>query len=174
MLASWPVGLSAGPAAAAPSGEARQADALRRADFIDASGAVHRLAELTRPLVLINLWAAWCPGCLAELPSIRAFTERLGVAAIDVVMLSHETNWSGDLAFTRRTAVPFHHWRLGPQMPDSLTEAAFRIEDDRFGLPQSSVLAGPKRLLVDAALGTRDWSTLDQVRLARGWLAAAG
>jgi thiol-disulfide isomerase/thioredoxin len=174
MLASWPAGLRAHRATAATSSEARQAEALRRADFVDARGSVHHLSELTGKLVLVSLWAAWCPGCLAELPSIRALAERLGPDAIDVVMLSHDMNWSGDVAFAARTALPFRHWRLSPHAPDSVTEAAFRVENDRFGLPQSVVLAGPNRVLIKATLGTRDWSATEQLRDARAWLAAAG
>jgi thiol-disulfide isomerase/thioredoxin len=174
MLAGWSVGVTARRPMAAASSEMRQADALRHADFVDVQGLHHHMGELTAPLVLVNLWAAWCPGCLIELPSLRALTQRLGPEVIEVVMLSHDMNWSGDVAFARRTAIPFRHWRLDPQAPDRVTEAAFRVEADRFGLPQSAVLAGRNRLLVDATLGTRDWPTPEQVRMARDWLAAAG
>jgi thiol-disulfide isomerase/thioredoxin len=172
MLASWPATWPAAHATEQQSSLSRQAAALRQANFVDAKGSVHRLADLTAPLVLVNLWASWCPGCLTELPTICALIQQLNPGAIDVVMLSHAMNWSGDLTYARRTAVPFRHWRLGPHAPDSLTEAAFRVEDGRFGLPQSAVLAGPNRVLIDAALGSRDWSAPGQVRLAREWLTA--
>jgi thiol-disulfide isomerase/thioredoxin len=173
MLAGWSIGVPTRRSMAAAASEMRQADALRQADFIDVKGAHHRLGELTAPLVLVNLWAAWCPGCLTELPSIHALVQRLGPDAIDVVMLSHDMNWSGDVAFARRTDIPFRHWRLSPYAPEGVTAAAFRVEDDRFGLPQSAVLSGRNRVLIEATLGTRDWSAPQQVRLARTWLAAA-
>jgi thiol-disulfide isomerase/thioredoxin len=173
MLAGWSVGM-AGPASAAPSSEARQARALQRSDLVDAQDRPHRLAELTRPLLLINLWASWCPECLGELPSLRALAARLGPDAIDIVMLSHGMNWAGDVAYARRTEIPFRHWRLPPHAPEAIVAAAFRIEDDRFGLPQSLVLAGPERALVDSNVGGRDWSAPKQMRLLRSWLSTAG
>jgi thiol-disulfide isomerase/thioredoxin len=173
MLAGWPVGLRASRAMAAPPAETRQLDALQRSGFIDAQGSAHHLAELTKPLVLVNLWAAWCPGCLSELPEIRTLAQRLGPDAMDVVMLSHSMNWEGDVAYARRAAIPFRHWRLAPMAADGVVADAFRIEDARFGLPQSLILAGRGRVLVGSSLGTQDWSSAEQIRRARAWLAAA-
>jgi len=174
ILAGWSIGLSSVDALAVPANETRQAEILRQADFVDANGALHRLSELTRPLLLVNLWAAWCPGCVSELRSIRAFADRLGPDSIDVVMLSHTMNWPGDVAYVHNRAIPFRHWRLAPRAADSIVSAAFRIEDDRFGLPQSLVLTGRERILAASNLGTQDWSAPQQIRLARAWLAAAG
>jgi hypothetical protein len=173
MLASLAAGMRPMSAVGAPSAEARQVDLLQRSDFADARGKHHQLAELTRPLLLVNLWAAWCPGCLTELPSIRTLPALLGANAIDVVLLSHGMNWGNDVAYARRTEIPFHHWRLPPGTPDADVATAFRIEDDRFGLPQSLILAGSERVLIAANLGTRDWSSPDQIRLIRSWLASA-
>ncbi|MGA3398302.1 MAG: TlpA disulfide reductase family protein [Acetobacteraceae bacterium] len=154
--------------------ERRQAEALAQAEFTDPQGAAHRLSELTRPLVLVNLWAAWCAGCLEELPTIRALASLLGPEAIDVVLLSHEMNWRGDQAYARKASLPFRHWRLAAQGPESITAAAFRVEADRFALPQTLVFAGRDRTLVRSQEGSQDWAAPDQVRLARAWLAAAG
>jgi thiol-disulfide isomerase/thioredoxin len=172
MLAAVPFGAISRHASAALPAEQRQAGVLGSAEFTDAQGALHRLTELTRPLVLINLWAAWCPGCLEELPSIRTLAARLGPEAIDVVLLSHEMNWRGDLAYVRTSDLPFRHWRLSPRVPQAAVSAAFRIDGDRFGLPQSLILAGRDRILVDVNEGSRDWATPDQVRLAQRWLQA--
>lgn len=169
MLAAWPFNVSSQPAAAAS-----QAEALAAAEFSDEQNAAHRLGELTSPLLLVNLWAAWCAGCLEELPSIRVFASRLGAGAIDVVLLSHEMNWHGDLAYARQTRLPFRHWRLSARVAETAVAAAFGVEGDRFGLPQSLVFAGRKRMLVASHLGSRDWAAPEQLRLARGWLDSAG
>jgi thiol-disulfide isomerase/thioredoxin len=176
MLASLPLGAAARRAAAAPPmpSTLRQAAALMHAEFADTQGTPHRLSELVRPLVLVNLWAAWCAGCLEELPTIRSLASQLGPEAIDVVLLSHEMNWRGDQAYTRVASLPFHHWRLSASVPEGVVSAAFRVEADRFALPQSLVFAGRDRALVRSEEGSKDWAAPDQVRLARAWLAAAG
>ena len=97
-----------------------------------------------------------------------------GPGAIDVVLLSHPMNWRGDQAYARAAGLPFRHWRLAAGVPDSVVAAAFRIEADRFALPQSLVFAGRDRALVRSEEGSQDWAAPDQVRLARAWLAAAG
>lgn len=38
--------------------------------FLDEAGEEMRLADLEGRVVLLNLWATWCPPCRAEMPSI--------------------------------------------------------------------------------------------------------
>ena len=166
-LAAWPLGLTARPAAAS------QAEALAAAEFADEQNTPHGLSELTRPLLMVNLWAAWCAGCLEELPTIKGLAAGLGSDSIDVLLLSHAMNWRGDLTFVRQARLPFRHWRLASRLPETVVNTVFRIEDGRFGLPQTMVFAGPGRALVDYHEGSRDWTSPDQLRLARGWLDRA-
>lgn len=42
----------------------------------DLSGAPVELAELRGQVVLINVWATWCPPCRAEMPAIQAVYEQ--------------------------------------------------------------------------------------------------
>jgi thiol-disulfide isomerase/thioredoxin len=168
LLAAWQVGMFSHAASAS------QADVLTAAEFIDESNTVHHLGELARPLLLVNLWASWCPGCLAEMPTLRALVSRLGPEAIDVVLLSHPMNWNSDRVYARKTGLPFLHWRLSSRVPEALVAGAFRVQGDRFGLPQSLVFAGRRRQLMASYLGSRDWTSPEQLRLAHGWLDAAG
>jgi len=169
LLASVPIAASTKPAAAAS-----QAEVLAEAEFIDGHNTAHRLNELTSPLLLVNLWASWCAGCLAELPTIQALRSSLGPDAIDVVLLSHEMNWRGDLAYVREARLPFRHWRLSARATETDAAAAFGLVGDRFGLPQTLVFAGRKRTLVTSHVGSRDWADPGQLRLIRGWLRTAG
>jgi thiol-disulfide isomerase/thioredoxin len=168
LMATWQVGMFSRPASAT------QAEVLTAAEYTDERNTVHHLSELTRPLLLVNLWAAWCPGCLTELPTMQALASRLGPDAIDIVLLSHAMNWDGDLAYLRETALRFRHWRLSNRVPEAIVAAAFRVQDERFGLPQSLIFAGKRREPVASYLGSRDWTAPEQLRLARGWLEAAG
>jgi thiol-disulfide isomerase/thioredoxin len=174
LLASLPFGVPVRQAAAASASELRQAEVLAAVAFTDEFNTVHRLSELTRPLLLVNLWAAWCAGCLEEMPTIQALTSHLGADVMDVVLLSHDMNWPSDLAYAHRAGLPFRHWKLAAQVPESIVAAAFRIEGDRFGLPQSLVFAGRQRALVGSHQGSRDWAAPELIREVRGWLDAAG
>ena len=168
MVSAWQIGMFSRPAAAS------QAEVLAAAEFTDERSTVHHLNELNRPLLLVNLWAAWCPGCLTEMPAMQALASLLGPDAIDVVLLSHAMNWNADLTYARRAGLPFRQWRLSSRVPEALVATAFRVQGDRFGLPQSLVFAGKRRELVASYVGSRDWTAPQQLRLARAWLDSVG
>lgn len=62
-------------------------------DFVlqSADGPTRKLSNYRGKVVLVNLWATWCPPCIAEMPILDRLTERyaerglvvLGVAADD-------------------------------------------------------------------------------------------
>ena len=41
--------------------------------FKDAKGQTVSLADLKGKVIFLNVWATWCPPCLAEMPSIHRF-----------------------------------------------------------------------------------------------------
>lgn len=73
--------------------------------FHDADGALRDLSEFEGKIVVVNLWALWCPPCLTELPSI----DRLAAGAAerfgdDVVVVALNIDRGGPdrpLAFLR-------------------------------------------------------------------------
>ncbi len=42
----------------------------------DLGGAVHALADYRGQVVLVNLWATWCPPCQAEMPLLQKYYEK--------------------------------------------------------------------------------------------------
>jgi cytochrome c biogenesis protein CcmG/thiol:disulfide interchange protein DsbE len=44
--------------------------------LVDLAGAPVRLSELRGQVVLVNVWATWCPPCRAEMPMIQAAYEQ--------------------------------------------------------------------------------------------------
>ena len=44
--------------------------------FADPAGNTISFAELEGQPVLVNLWATWCPPCIAEMPTLDALAER--------------------------------------------------------------------------------------------------
>jgi thiol-disulfide isomerase/thioredoxin len=56
--------------------------------FTAADGKEQRLADWRGRVVLVNLWATWCPPCVAEMPSLDALQTRLGGPGFQVVAIS--------------------------------------------------------------------------------------
>jgi len=60
--------------------------------FLDVNGKPVSLDAYKGKIVLVNIWATWCPPCLAELPSIDALEAELGGADFAVVPVAMGRN----------------------------------------------------------------------------------
>lgn len=56
--------------------------------FTDDAGQALSLSGLKGKVVLVNLWATWCPPCVAEMPALDSLQGRLGGPAFQVVAVS--------------------------------------------------------------------------------------
>ncbi|MGE5088544.1 MAG: TlpA family protein disulfide reductase [Candidatus Levyibacteriota bacterium] len=56
--------------------------------FVDGKGAPRRLAQFRGKLVLLNVWATWCPPCRHEMPTLERLQATLGGPDFEVVALS--------------------------------------------------------------------------------------
>jgi thiol-disulfide isomerase/thioredoxin len=56
--------------------------------FADEAGNRHTLADFRGKLILLNLWATWCPPCREEMPSLARLQAKLGGSDFTVVALS--------------------------------------------------------------------------------------
>jgi thiol-disulfide isomerase/thioredoxin len=65
----------------------KPAKAAPAVTFTDGKGAKHTLKEFQGKYVLVNLWAAWCAPCVAELPALarlKAAAPNIHVLAVDL------------------------------------------------------------------------------------------
>ena len=61
-----------------------------QAVFRDADGAEQRLESLRGQVVLVNLWASWCPPCKEEMPTLARLQSLHGGADFQVVTVAVE------------------------------------------------------------------------------------
>lgn len=52
----------------------------------DLSGKVMKMQDLRGKVVLLNLWATWCPPCVEEMPTLQALAKKM--AGRDFVLLA--------------------------------------------------------------------------------------
>jgi thiol-disulfide isomerase/thioredoxin len=58
--------------------------------FTDAEGKPHGIADFPGRGLLINLWATWCPPCVAEMPALDRTQAALAAEGITVLALSSD------------------------------------------------------------------------------------
>ncbi len=87
------------------NGEDIPAKEVTKADFnlqlSDAEGRIMSLADLKGKVIFMNLWATWCPPCIAEMPGIAKLHEELG-DDVAFVMISLDQKFETAVAFKDR------------------------------------------------------------------------
>jgi thiol-disulfide isomerase/thioredoxin len=58
--------------------------------FTDAEGKAHGIGDFAGRGVVINLWATWCPPCVAEMPALDRAQAALAAEGIAVLALSSD------------------------------------------------------------------------------------
>lgn len=119
-------------------------------------------------VVLLNIWATWCPPCLEEMPSMQRLHERLGPAGLRIVAVSIDAargqvdpagRPGGDLeAFTRRMGLTFEIWHD----PSGRIQQTYRTT----GVPESFVV-DRDGVIMKKVIGATEWDSEPNVELIR-------
>jgi thiol-disulfide isomerase/thioredoxin len=134
--------------------------------FADGKGTPTSLAAFRGKVVLLNVWATWCPPCRKEMPTLDRLQATLGGPDFAVVALSID---QGDTSVVQAFFAQTGSTRLHPYV-------------DTFGEATGSLGSGgiPLTLLIDRdgreigrKLGPAEWDHPQMVELIRGYLSAA-
>ena len=102
---------------------------------VDADGRRVPLAAFRGRVVLLNLWATWCPPCIRELPALDRLQRRLGGERFAVVAVSLDAGGTAEAApFYARLGI--EHLALyadpgrliGTVLPDDVLPASFMVD----------------------------------------------
>jgi len=104
--------------------------------LIDADGRLHSLSEFKNKAVFINLWATWCPPCIAEMPSIENLYQKTN-SEVGFIMISRDRDFKLAKAFVKRKGYNFPIYYALEPMPVALASTA---------IPSTFVIAPTGRL----------------------------
>jgi len=114
-------------------------------------GEPHSISDYRGQVVLVNLWATWCPPCKAEMPNLQAFFERHRDQGFTIIAIDDGDPADEVSLFMQEHGLSFPIW-LDPTY--EATERAFRTR----ALPSSYVIdrLGVVRLAWTGAITRRD------------------
>jgi thiol-disulfide isomerase/thioredoxin len=120
--------------------------------FIDAEGDPHTLKEYLGSGLVLNLWATWCPPCVAELPSLGVLASKLAKERIFVLPLSSDRGG----AATVRQFYQTHNVKNLPILLDPQGNAMRGLGVS--GIPTTFII-DRKGLERASAAGAEDWGS---------------
>lgn len=88
----------------------QKGDLAPEIDLQTLEGKPLKLSDLRGKIVILNLWATWCPPCRAEMPDMQDFYEankEKGVAILSVNLTSTEKSAQDVAAFVRDHGIAF-------------------------------------------------------------------
>lgn len=120
--------------------------------FENGDGEPMTLADFRGKVVVLNLWATWCPPCRREMPTLDRLQAELGGDDFEVVALSID--------------------RAGPEVvreffaEEGIEQLALYIDTSARALPRLEIRGLPTTLVLDARgrelarlVGEADWAT---------------
>lgn len=119
----------------------------------DIEGVSRSLADYRGQVVLVNLWATWCPPCKEEMPALEAFYNKHKEQGFVVVAINDGDPTKDVLQFVKDYKLTFPVW-LDPTY--IATEQAFKSLNlptsfviDRNGIVQLQWVGGISRKMLD-------------------------
>ncbi len=99
----------------------------------DIQGVTRSLADYRGQVVLVNLWATWCPPCKAEMPTLQAYHDKYADDGFVVIAVNDGDPTPDVIQFVKDYRLSFPVW-LDPTY--IATEDAFKT----MNLPSSFVI----------------------------------
>ncbi|BAU49663.1 redoxin [Sulfurifustis variabilis] len=128
--------------------------------FQDDAGRQMSLADFRGRVVLLNLWATWCPPCRKEIPSLDRLQTKVGGPDFEVVALSIDHDGvSAVQRFYKEIGI-----RALKIYIDPTTDATYRLGIT--GIPGTLLLDREGRE-IGRALGPAEWDSPESLALIR-------
>lgn len=127
--------------------------------YLDAEGQRHTLTEHSGKVVLVDVWATWCPPCRASLPEVAALQQQGGQDYVVLAVSVDRNGWADVKPFLEAN----RNLGLSAVLPDGRGALA----------PFGPIRGIPTTLVIDRHGRLRErWSGYSEGRAARALEAA--
>jgi thiol-disulfide isomerase/thioredoxin len=112
-------------------------------------GRPANLSQFRGKVVLVNLWASWCPPCLAEMPGLQALYQKTDTSKVAFVLISLDENPNKARALLKRKHYTLPVFFSAGPLPAPFTTSS---------IPYTVVLT-PQGRVADRHSGMADYDT---------------
>jgi peroxiredoxin len=132
--------------------------------FPDLAGKTVRIDDLRGKVVVLNLWATWCPPCVEEMPSLEALARKMAGRDLVVLAVSQDElpdkvkPWIDERRFRSMTVLLDARGELGNALGVT-------------GYPETFVVDRQGKIVLHH-IGYRDWASPDVVAALERLLAS--
>jgi peroxiredoxin len=121
------------------------------------NGNLVSLADYRGKAVLLNIWATWCPPCVAEMPSMEKLYQTMKGEDFDIVAVSiDESGAEAVAAFMEKYKLNF------TVLTDPKGTLKYKYQTT--GIPESYII-DKNGTIVEKIIGPRDWAAPEAVRI---------
>jgi len=119
--------------------------------FPGLDGKMVRLSDYKGKVVLVNIWATWCPPCVDEMPSMEKLYQKLKGENFEILAVSiDEPGLKAVAPFMKKSNLTF------PALIDS--EGTIKAVYEITGIPESFII-DQQGILLKKIVGPVDWAT---------------
>ncbi len=125
----------------------------------DLNGKMVSLTDYKGNVVLLNIWATWCPPCVEEMPSMEKLHQELKDESFEILAVSIDVSGA-------EAVIPFmKKHKLGFS---ALTDTTGAIKNlyQTIGVPESFII-DKDGIIVEKVIGPRDWAASGAIRYFR-------
>jgi peroxiredoxin len=127
--------------------------------YPDLSGNIVRLSNFRGNVVLVNIWATWCPPCIAEVPSMESLYQKFQGENFKILAVSIDRQG--------QTVVPSFMKQHGLNFTALLDpEGTIAAPYQATGVPESFII-DKHGVLAKKIIGPIDWESQDVIRFIR-------
>lgn len=123
--------------------------------FQDLAGKSLKVSELKGKVIFLNLWATWCPPCVAEMPSIQELYEKYKDNEKVAFLIVSNENSAPVEKFMQRKGYTFPSYLNKFKMPD-----AFATQS----IPTTFVISKEGKIVI-RELGASDWASESMIEI---------
>ena len=91
------------------------------------------LSQMKGRVVLVEFWATWCPGCVAEIPQVKEVYDKFHPSGFDVIGISFDSDKKALTDFVQKRDLPW------PQYFDGKADASNKFSS-QYGIEAIPVL----------------------------------